>query len=172
MIFHTALHWLRQNINECQITNYTPYLTLTGELWGVICENSVENWQYSNGPALYYATFSKVWAMALCHHDWFFSWYQSFMENLKGSWYSNGDWFSVYDFSIQWSKCSWNKTANMIKHSWEIIYHIEAETKWLPVCRWLFIFIALNENCCILIQIPLKFDSNSTEICCQGFNQV
>ena len=25
MIFHTVLRWLKQNINQCQITNYSPY---------------------------------------------------------------------------------------------------------------------------------------------------
>ena len=52
-IFHTALGWLKQNINQRQITNYIPYLALTGELWGVICEDSVENWPHFNGTALY-----------------------------------------------------------------------------------------------------------------------
>ena len=36
-IFHTALRWLKQNINQCQITNYTPYLAL----WGVFCDDSM-----------------------------------------------------------------------------------------------------------------------------------
>ena len=52
-IFHTALHWLKQNINQCQIKNYTPYLALMGELWGAFCENSIENWPHNNGTALY-----------------------------------------------------------------------------------------------------------------------
>ena len=37
MMFHTALHWMNQNINPCQITNYTPYIALMDELWGVFC---------------------------------------------------------------------------------------------------------------------------------------
>ena len=41
-IFHTALRRLTQNITRCQITNCTPYLTLTGYLWGVFCADSVE----------------------------------------------------------------------------------------------------------------------------------
>ena len=39
--------------SECQITDYTPYLTLTGELWGVFCEDSIENWPHLNGTILY-----------------------------------------------------------------------------------------------------------------------
>ena len=34
-------------------TKHTPYLALTGELWGVFCENFVENWSRNNGTALY-----------------------------------------------------------------------------------------------------------------------
>ena len=34
-------------------TKYTTYLTLTGELWGVFCENFGENWLRYNGTALY-----------------------------------------------------------------------------------------------------------------------
>ena len=30
----------------------TPYLTLTGELWGICCENFGENWTRYNGTAL------------------------------------------------------------------------------------------------------------------------
>ena len=52
-IFYTALHWLKQNINQCQITNYTPYLALTGELWGVFWEDLIENWPHYKGTALY-----------------------------------------------------------------------------------------------------------------------
>ena len=33
--------WITIKI-ECQITNYIPYIALTGELWGVFCEDSVE----------------------------------------------------------------------------------------------------------------------------------
>ena len=31
----------------------TPYLALTGELWGVFCEYLWENWLHYNGTALY-----------------------------------------------------------------------------------------------------------------------
>ena len=43
-IFHTALLWVKHDINQCQITKYTPYLALTGELWSEFCETSNENW--------------------------------------------------------------------------------------------------------------------------------
>ena len=52
-IFHRALHWLKLNINQCQITNYTPYLALTSQLWGVFCEDLVENWPHYSDTALY-----------------------------------------------------------------------------------------------------------------------
>ena len=53
MIFHTSLQLLRQNINqECKSTKDIPYLVLTGELWGVFCENFQENWPFYNGTAL------------------------------------------------------------------------------------------------------------------------
>ena len=47
-MFHTALCWLKQNINQCQITNYH-----SGDLWGVICEDSVENWPRYDGTTVY-----------------------------------------------------------------------------------------------------------------------
>ena len=31
----------------------TPYLALTGELWGVFCEDLAENWPRYHGKALY-----------------------------------------------------------------------------------------------------------------------
>ena len=34
-------------------TKDTPYLALTGELWGVFCEDFVENWLCYNSTALY-----------------------------------------------------------------------------------------------------------------------
>ena len=39
---------------DFRITTYTLYLALTGELWGVYCEDFRENWQrYYNGTVLY-----------------------------------------------------------------------------------------------------------------------
>ena len=46
-------------ISRCRLmflvepTKDTPYLTLTGELWGVFCEDLGENWSRFNGTALY-----------------------------------------------------------------------------------------------------------------------
>ena len=39
--------------SECHITNYTPYQALMGELWGVLCEDSVENLLRYDSTALY-----------------------------------------------------------------------------------------------------------------------
>ena len=39
--------------SDSKLTTDTPYLTLTGELWGVLCEDSGEDWPRYNGIALY-----------------------------------------------------------------------------------------------------------------------
>ena len=39
--------------SDIRITTETPYLTLTGELWGVYCEDLGENLPLYNGTALY-----------------------------------------------------------------------------------------------------------------------
>ena len=36
-----------------KLTTDTPYLSLTGELWGVYYDNFKENWPRYNGTALY-----------------------------------------------------------------------------------------------------------------------
>ena len=38
-----------------------------------------------------------------------------------------------------------------------LLYLIEAETKWPPSCRWYFQINFFYGNCCISIQISLKF---------------
>ena len=38
--------------SEAGSTKDTPYLTLTGELWGVFCEYLSENWPRYNGTTL------------------------------------------------------------------------------------------------------------------------
>ena len=42
---------------DIRITAGTPHLTLTGELWGVCCEDFGENWLRYNGTALYLESF-------------------------------------------------------------------------------------------------------------------
>ena len=39
--------------SDFKLTTDTPYLALTGELWGVYCEDLWENWLRYNGTALY-----------------------------------------------------------------------------------------------------------------------
>ena len=39
--------------SELVLTKETPYLTLTGELWGVYCEEFQENWLSYNATALH-----------------------------------------------------------------------------------------------------------------------
>ena len=51
MIFHTALQWLRQKINQGLNSQWTPHTsTHEGEVWGIYCEDFGENWPF------YYAT--------------------------------------------------------------------------------------------------------------------
>ena len=38
--------------SKFQLTKDTPYLALTGELWGVCCEDLEENWPLYNSTAL------------------------------------------------------------------------------------------------------------------------
>ena len=40
--------------SEAIFTKDTPYLALTGELWGVFCADLSKNWSRYNGTALYY----------------------------------------------------------------------------------------------------------------------
>ena len=49
--------------SDIKLTADTPYLTLTGELWGVCHENFEENWPHYNGTALYYVKSVKKWIM-------------------------------------------------------------------------------------------------------------
>ena len=39
--------------SDFAFTKDTPYLALTGELWGVFCEDFEENWSRYNGTILY-----------------------------------------------------------------------------------------------------------------------
>ena len=39
--------------SDIRFTTDAPYLTLTGELWGVYCDNLGENWPRYNGTALH-----------------------------------------------------------------------------------------------------------------------
>ena len=43
--------------SDVRITTGTPYLALTGELWGVSCEDLGENRQHYNDTALYLHNF-------------------------------------------------------------------------------------------------------------------
>ena len=54
--------------SDIRITTDTPYLALTGELWGVYCEDLGENWSRYNGTALYYAV--PVWSVDHIMMSW------------------------------------------------------------------------------------------------------
>ena len=44
---------MAESESDFRITVDTPYLTLTGELWGVVfCEDFGENWPHNNGTTL------------------------------------------------------------------------------------------------------------------------
>ena len=45
---------IAERTSNIRLTKDTPYLALTGELWGVFCEEFGENWPRYNGTALYY----------------------------------------------------------------------------------------------------------------------
>ena len=66
-IFHTALHWLKHDINQCQITNCTPYLALTGEIWGTICENCKESDRVITAPHCISCFLSTL--VVICEND-------------------------------------------------------------------------------------------------------
>ena len=42
-----------ERILDITLTTDTPHLTLTGELWGVYCEDLCEYWSRYNGTTLY-----------------------------------------------------------------------------------------------------------------------
>ena len=44
---------MAESESDIRITTDTPYLALTGELWGVYCEDFGENWPRYNGTTLY-----------------------------------------------------------------------------------------------------------------------
>ena len=47
---------MAESDSDIRITSDTTYLALTGELWGVYCEDLWENWPRYNGIALYCLT--------------------------------------------------------------------------------------------------------------------
>ena len=49
--------------SEFKLAKDTPYLGLTGELWGVFCEDFGENWLRYNGTALYFHSVSMVFCV-------------------------------------------------------------------------------------------------------------
>ena len=46
--------------SQAKPTKHTPYLALTGELWGVFHEYFGENWPRYNGTTLYWKKNSKI----------------------------------------------------------------------------------------------------------------
>ena len=58
--------------SDIRITTDTPYLALTGELWGVFCEDFGENWPRYNGIALYTDIGMIILVASYCDKlDWF-----------------------------------------------------------------------------------------------------
>ena len=60
---------------------------------------------------------------------------------------------ALYACAKNQSNCSEKKISVLQQLPWH--YGIEAETTWLPFCRWHFKFIYCFEKCCIPIQISL-----------------
>ena len=50
---YTIVMITRERKSNFWLTTDTPYLALTGELWGVYYENFEENWPRYNGTVLY-----------------------------------------------------------------------------------------------------------------------
>ena len=46
--------------SDNELTKDAPYLTLTGELWGVCCRDLGENWPHYNSTALYNSRTSQT----------------------------------------------------------------------------------------------------------------
>ena len=44
---------------DSELSKDTPYITFTGELWGVYCEEFVENWPNYNGTTLHIFMFPQ-----------------------------------------------------------------------------------------------------------------
>ena len=55
----------QQDKSEFKVTKDTPYLALTGELYGVCCEDISENWPRYNGSALYNETWTLWRSVAI-----------------------------------------------------------------------------------------------------------
>ena len=52
-------------------TTDTPYLAVTGELWGVFCEKFGENWLLNNGTTLYFDATQPQCPESVCiHHSY------------------------------------------------------------------------------------------------------
>ena len=49
-----------EHVSDFNLTTDTPHLALTGELWGVYCEDFVENWPCYIGTALYFINLSSL----------------------------------------------------------------------------------------------------------------
>ena len=54
--------------SDFKLTTDTPYLALTGEVWGVYYENFEENWPHYNGTALYH-DITHTNTMATAEHE-------------------------------------------------------------------------------------------------------
>ena len=56
-IYHYITHgtaMTAEHVSDFNLTRDTPHLALTGELWGVYCEDFGENWPHHNGTALFH----------------------------------------------------------------------------------------------------------------------
>ena len=76
--------------SDIRITKDTPYLALTGELWGVYCEGLGENGPRYNGTALYWHNGSSHWGPLYASMNWVISG-------------SNNDWLPICCQAITWT---------------------------------------------------------------------
>ena len=73
-IYHNITHGtvitVAESESDFRIITDTPQLALTGELWGIYCEDLGENWPRYNGTALYAAGISCSQAINQCDTLW------------------------------------------------------------------------------------------------------
>ena len=73
-IYHDITYGTVKTATECKsdfkfLTTDTPYLALTGELWGLYYENFEENWRRYNGTARYKLDQLNYICAVIYHHQ-------------------------------------------------------------------------------------------------------
>ena len=92
-------------------TKDTPYLTLTGELWGVVCEYCWENWPCYNSITLYWDTCPINRDRP--NHCWLVNWNPRDQDTSDGI----NKMLSVCEISRHdWLQCLLNRSMSYLLH--------------------------------------------------------